>query len=130
MIFRATSDERRTTRKGFSLLEVLLALVLFGTGFAVLLQIISTGLFAGSVNENEVVAANLAQERIEELRNTDYASIADELSASAVTGFTGFTRQARVTVPQTGLKQVTVYVYWYVRNTQTSMNMVTYISDV
>ena len=51
--------------KGFTLLEVLLAVILFTVGFTALLQAMSVGLFAGGENENELVAVNLAQEKIE-----------------------------------------------------------------
>lgn len=108
----------------------MLAIVLLGTGFFVLLQVMSTGLFAGSVNENEIIAANLIQEKIEELRNTTYAGISSEVPPAAVDGFPVFTRGVVVTSPETGLKQASVTVYWYARNDQMSMNMVTYVSDI
>ncbi|MBI5124006.1 MAG: hypothetical protein HZA72_01145 [Candidatus Omnitrophica bacterium] len=107
----------------------MLAILLLGTGFALLLQVVSTGLFAGGVNEDELVAANLAQEKIEELRNTQYAGIVQETPAVAVAGFPAFTREVLVSTPQTGLKQITVNVYYYVKNTQTSTTIVTYVSD-
>lgn len=115
---------------GFSLLEVLLAILLLGTGFAVLLNVISTGLFAGSVNENEIVAANLAQEITEQIRNTTFASISSQTPAVAVAGFPVFTREVLVSTPTTGLKQITVNVFWNVRDTQTSLSAVSYVSDV
>jgi len=117
-------------RIGFSLLEVLLAVLLFGAGLVFLLQTLNTGLVAGSYNESEIIAANLAQEMTEQLRNTTYASIASQTPASAVTGFTGFTREVIVTTPSASLKQITVNVYWYVRQTQASLSMVSYVSDI
>ena len=129
-----TSAERsgaspKGTNKGFTLLEIMLAILLLGTGLAVLLQVVSAGLFAGGVNENEIIAANLAQEKIEELRNASYAGIADEIKA-VVTGFPAFQRSVSVTTPQAGLKQVSVTVYWFAKASEMSINMVTYVSDV
>ena len=120
----------RNKEGGFTLLEVMLAILLLGTGFAVLLQVVSTGLSASGVNENEIIAVNLAQEKIEELKNTLYASITDETPPVAVTGFPAFTREVLVTTPQANLKEITVKVYWYVKSTQTNLTMVTYVSDI
>lgn len=115
-------------RKGFSLLEVLLAILLFSAGFVFLLQIISTGLFAGSVNEDEIIATYLAREKIEELRNASFAGIAPE--AKAVVGsFPAFSRQVAVSTPQPDLDQITVTIYWYAGNTETNLAMVTYVSN-
>ncbi len=116
-------------KKGFTLLEVILAIILLGTGFAVLLQVVSTGVFTGGQNEDTIIAANLIQEKIEELRNATYSTIASEDKA-AVSGFSAFNRKVDVTTPQTGLKQVSVTVYWFAKADETNTNMVTYVSDI
>lgn len=108
---------------------MLITILLLGTGFAALLQVMSAGLFTGGVNENEIIAANLVQEKIEELKNTQYSGISQETPAIAVTDFPAFTREVLVTTPQTNLKQVTVKVYWFVKSTQTNLTMVTYVSE-
>lgn len=115
---------------GFSLLEVMLAILLLGTGLAFLLQVISMGLFAGGENEDEIIAINLAQEKTEELRNALYSGISQDSPPVTVSGFTAFTREILVTTPQTGLKQVSVNIYWNAGHGQTSLAMVTYVSDV
>lgn len=120
----------RNRKEGFSLLEVMLAILLFGTGFAFLLQIVSTGLFAGGVNENDIIAANLVREKIEEFRNSAYSNVTEETPAEAVAGFPLFTREVLVTNPITNMKQITVNVYWYVRGAQASLSAVSYVSDV
>ena len=117
------------SHKAFSLLEVLLAIVLLGTGLAALLQIVNTGLFASSMNEDEIIASNLIQEKIETLKNTAYSGISDEAKA-AVTGFPAFTRQVTIPPPQASLKQISVTVYWYARSTEMNKDMVTYVSDI
>ena len=107
----------------------MLAILLFGTGLVFLLQIMNTGLFVGGQSEDTVIAANLAQEKIEEARNAVYTAIASEPKA-VVTGFPGFQRRVDVTTPQTDLKQISVTVYWPAKNTETSTSMVTYVSNV
>lgn len=119
----------RSRKGGFSLLEVMLAILLFGTGLVFLLQIVNTGLFVGGQNEDTVIAANLAQEKIEESRNAAYAAIVSE-AKTAVIGFPAFQRQVDMTTLQTGLKQISVTVYWYAKSAEMSTNMVTYVSDI
>ncbi|MCX5665674.1 MAG: prepilin-type N-terminal cleavage/methylation domain-containing protein [Candidatus Omnitrophica bacterium] len=125
----------RSREGGFSLLEVMLALLLFGVGFVSLLQILNTGLFVGAQNEYTVIAANLAQEKIEELRNATYATLSSLVQTPAVTvpGFAGFTREVLVgdlTPVQTGLKQITIKVNWSAKNSVMTTTMVTYVSNI
>ena len=115
---------------GFSLLEVMLAILLFGTGLVFLLQVISSGLFAGGVNENEAIASNLNQEISETLRNTAFSNIAQQTPATVVTGFPAFTREVLVSTPTVSMKQITVNITWSVRGTQYTLSTVSYVSEV
>ena len=134
ILSRNSSFKKIRNRKGgFSLLEVMLAILLFGTGLVFLLQIVNTGLFVGGQNEDTVIAANLAQEKIEELRNDAYADLVSETPAVAVPGFPAFTREVSVgdsTPAQTGLKEVSVKVNWAAKNSVMTTTMVTYVSDI
>ena len=116
-------------QKGFTLLEVLLAILLFVSTFTVLAQAISVGLSSGGDNENSLIAANLAAEKMEILENTSYASIANEAKA-AVSGFASFQREVTVTTPITSLKQTTVTVYWNHKSAELSYSLVTYFSNL
>jgi len=118
----------RSRKRGFSLLEILLAILLLGTGLAVLLQVLSTGLAAGGVNEDEIVAANLIQEKVEEDRNANFSSVVTEAKA-VVSGFSAFSRQVDMTTPQTNLKQIIVTVYYIVGSSEISTSVTTYISN-
>jgi prepilin-type N-terminal cleavage/methylation domain-containing protein len=123
----------RSAKKGFSLLEVMLAILLLSTGLVALIQVVNTGLFIGGQNEYTVIAANLAQEKIEELRNTTYTELASETPAVAVTDFPEFTREVLVgdsTPAQTGLKEISVNVNWYAKSSLMTTSMVTYVSDI
>ena len=96
-------------KNGFTLLEILLATVLL-TGCSVfLLQAVSIGIFGGGINETELIAVNLAQEKVESIRNTAYAGISNEAKA-VISGFSAFQREVVVITPQTNLKQVAVNV--------------------
>ena len=130
---RSTQYTILNTRKGFSLLEVMLALLLFGAGLAFLLQIISTGLFVGGQNEDTAIAANLAQEKIEEFRNKTYDDMSSETPAEPDPVFTGFTREVLVgdsTPALPGLREITVNVNWSAKNKVMTTTMVTYVSDI
>lgn len=117
------------SRNGFTLLETLLTVLLLTTGSIFLLQALSLGLFSGGINETELVAVNLAQEKIESIRNTAYANIASEAKAP-VGGFPFLERQVAVTVPQADLKQITVSVYYTVKDAELNITMVTYASNI
>lgn len=113
---------------GFTLLEVLIALVLFVLGVVVIAGLFSTGL-ANSVDAEKItIAMDLAQRRMEEIRNLDFdTGIIDEAKAS-IDGFSGFQRQVTVTEPETDLKEVTVTVYWTFKAEEISTSLETYIS--
>ena len=114
--------------KGFTLLEVLLAVILFAAAFTVLAGAVSTGLSSGGDNENSLIAANLAAEKMELLKRTSYAGVASE-AKTAVSGFTSFQREVVVTTPVTNLKQATVTVYWNHKSSELSTSLVTYFSN-
>ena len=115
-------------RRGFSLLEILIALVLFTVGFVAILGIFSRAILSSSDAEKTVVATNLAQKKMEEMRNLAYADIASEAKA-AVSGFTSFQREVTITEPQTDLKQVVVTAYWTFKGDEISVPVQTYISN-
>ena len=115
--------------KGFTLLEVMMAVVLMVSGFLSLSWAMSVGLFAGGDNENTLIAINLAQEKMEEIRNKSYANALNEAKA-AVSGFSSFQREVAVSTVQGGLKEVDVNVYWYVKSAEASVGLVSYVSDI
>ena len=114
--------------KGFTLLEVLLSLLIFTAGFVTLSLAISQGLFVSGDSEAQLVATNLAQEKMEIIKNTSYSGIASEAKA-AVSGFSPYQREVTVSTPVTNLKQVTVNVYWFNKADELNVSLVTYVSN-
>lgn len=123
------------TKKGFTLLEILLTLALFGIG------VIGIGGLFGYVLDSSLdaeyteIAVNLAKARMEEVRNIPYVSIVDEAKAQVeVIGstlppaFQAFQRQVGVTEILTDLKQVTVTIYWQFKGEEASEQLTTYVS--
>ena len=119
------------TRKGFTLLEVLLAVTLFATGVVMVTGLFSTGLISSVDPEMTGIAMALAEKKIEEIRNLNFdTGIIPEAKAvvTDVPGITGFQRSVDVTTPNTDLKQVTVSVYWSYKGSETTTSLITYIS--
>ena len=110
---------------GFSLLEVLLAILLFTVGFVAIARVFSTGLFAESDTEKILVSTNLAQERIEQIRNLSYNNIVDEPKA-VVSGFPIFQREVIVSEIQPGLSEIVVRIYYPTKPGEDSVSLFTY----
>jgi len=114
-------------KQGFSLLECLIAVAVFTAGVTIIISLFSTGFIGGFDAEKTSVAMNLAQQRMEEIRNMAFVNIDDEAKAT-VAGFSGFQRDANVTEFPIDLKQVTVTVYWTHRGAAINVPITTYIS--
>jgi len=114
--------------RGFTLLEILIALVLFTVGVVVIAGIFSSGILSSSDAENTAIAMSLAQRRMEEIRNLAYADIASE-AKDDVSGFSGFQREVTVSEPEAGLKQVIVTAYWTFKGDEIGVPIQTYISS-
>jgi type II secretion system protein I len=117
----------RRARRGFTLLEILITLMLFSVGVIAVIGLFSNAMSAGSDAENTAMAMNLVQERLEEYRNKDYLSVVNEAKA-AVSAYPLFQRQVTVTESPTDLKRIRVDVYWTVPGGETSVFAETYVS--
>ena len=120
------------TEKGFTLLEVLVAIVLLVVGVAVLVGLFSNALIGSSDAENTTIAMNLIQGRMEEIRNLGFSNIIPESKAD-VSGFPEFQREVAIYDPEgdptvNDLKQVTVTVYWTFKGNEVNISAVTYVS--
>jgi prepilin-type N-terminal cleavage/methylation domain-containing protein len=114
---------------GFTLLEMMIAIVLMTGGLAALLMSFNRGMFAFNDGSELRTATALAQGKMEEVRNTAFASIADEARA-AVSGFSGFDREVDVTASPGGtdanFKQADVIVYRTTKGGEISTTLTTY----
>ena len=118
--------------RGFTLLELLLAVTLLAVGTVGVMTLMHQGQMGTAEGESVLTATYLAQRRLEELKNVSYASVANEArtSVSDPAGYTRFDREVTVTTPYTNLKQIVVTVYWDVPSTsgETSLSLQTYRS--
>ena len=131
LTLRMTHDALRKSC-GFTLLEVMLALVLFATGTMAVMDLLRCSQAAMAEGENVAVALHLAQRRLEELRNTAYGSVANEAKAAIASpaGYSRFNREVTVTTSYTNLKQVVVTVSWNAPGGEASISLQTYRSNV
>jgi len=125
---RGLDKQMISSCKAFSLLEILIAIMIFTVGIISILSLLNMGLFGDLDAENTSTALALTQQRLEEIRNLAFdAGIVNE-SKAPVAGFSGFQREVIVTQPQTDLKQVTVTTYWTAKANEVGASLVTYIS--
>ncbi len=131
-------------KQGFTLIELLIAIVLVATGLMVLMQVMSVAIVADSDLEYSLIALNLANEKLEELKDDDYDDpnldpASSPFTEASISGF-GFVDQRRWTVgyvepnlvpsvSDTGLKDVTVEVQWMQKGDTQSVAVETLIGD-
>ncbi len=132
----------RNVRQGFTLIELLIAIILVAGGLMVLMQLMSVAIFADSDLEYSLIALNLANEKLEELKDDGYSHAnlnTGTHTESSISGF-DFVDQRQWTVDyvdanldssisDTGLKDVTVEVQWTQKGGMQSVAVKTVIAD-
>jgi Tfp pilus assembly protein PilV len=109
---------RRLRRGGFSLLDVLVGMVVLALALFSALALAGSNARLVSANQNVAAASLLAQNKMEEMRNATYASLAsgaDPGTLNAQGAANGiFTRSWTVTndSPMVGMKTIVVTVSW------------------
>ena len=108
------------------------AIVLFAVSTVSIVEVMQHAQAATGDGESVLIATYLAQRRLEELRNTAYASLSSESKAavSSPSGYSRFSREVTVTTPYTNLRQILVTVYWTSAGGETSISVQTYRSNV
>lgn len=116
-------------KKGFTLLEMLVTMVLLTAGITSILQITSMAMFADTNLEHKTVARYLAQETMEEIKGASSYSDIDSFASprSALSGdFAAFDRLVTVSGDP---KQVDVTVYWTEKDQEQSVSLVTLFTN-
>ena len=109
----------RRQSQGFTLIEVMIALVILAAGLLALMTLQIVSIRANAFSSEMTYAGMLAQRRLEQVRNTAYDSITpgtvtDIVPASDVTKGMSYTVETKVdnNTPATDMKTVTLKLTW------------------
>lgn len=106
------------SNKGFTLIEILIALVILSVGLLAITSISLTVMKGNSFADKMTMATTLAQDRLEEIKNTAYDSVASAnfptQDYGSISGFNAFRREVSITSssPAINMKTITVTVLW------------------
>ncbi|MCK4649306.1 prepilin-type N-terminal cleavage/methylation domain-containing protein [bacterium] len=119
---------------GFSLLEVMAAVVVLGFGLLAIMHLFPIGLRASKISQDTTVASFLAQAKIEELRNTGWSQIVGGAEAYGdITDYLQFKRVTTISdvdaVNDPKLKKVVVEVFYKPYDGERSVKLVTLFTD-
>jgi len=107
-------------------MELLLVLVFISIVLVPFLGAIGSSLIASSDIRAVNQAANLAQAKMEAIRNTAFDNILNEIKGP-LPNHPSFQREVKVTLPNYNLKNVQVIVYWDVGGVEKSIPLETLI---
>jgi prepilin-type N-terminal cleavage/methylation domain-containing protein len=122
----------RTVPRGFTLLELMLAMVLFAAGTLASMELLHRAQAGAADGEHVLLATQLAQRRLEELRNVGYTVLASEAQAPVTDppGFSRFSRQVQVSpLFSDTLREVEVIVSWKAPGGTADVRLHTYRSN-
>jgi len=101
-------------REGFTLLEVLIAIVILSVGLLGMASL-TVGILKGNKLSNDLSKATvLAQDKMEDIRRTGYTGVTNEIKAELPTPDNEYKREVTVTAdsPATNMKSISVKIYW------------------
>ncbi|OGX31238.1 MAG: hypothetical protein A3G37_03460 [Omnitrophica WOR_2 bacterium RIFCSPLOWO2_12_FULL_46_30] len=108
-----------TLSKGFTLLEFMLALIIFSAGVIAIVQAFNAGFLSSEDASNVDLALNIAQAKMEEIKNTAFSSLADS-GPVPDTNFSNFNLTVNVAEGQNPMR-VDVTVNWNVKGGQVDL---------
>lgn len=114
-------------KQGFTLLEVIIAVIILTGGTIAICRAFSSGLLASADAENVDLALNIAQAKMEQIKNTSFGSLADN-GPTPDASFPNFNVTVNVGEGQNPM-QVGVTVSWNVAGGQTNVTLTTLVAN-
>ena len=123
-IYRKISIRKKRGEGGFTLVEVMIAMVILSTGILALTLMMKQSVSSTDYGRKVTAAENLALQKLEELKIIGYYNIAAAIATpedyGTINGYPEFRREATTQIlqgigpgaPQGFLRQVTVTVRW------------------
>jgi prepilin-type N-terminal cleavage/methylation domain-containing protein len=111
------------SQQGFTMIEVLIALLVLMVGMAGILSLQLTAMKATGFSRHATEASSLAEDKVEDLRTVPltsarFVSGTDQVDARGVADATGLYTRTWTITPQTDTTIVTVSVAWDERGTE------------
>ena len=115
---------------GFTLVESMLTLAIMSMGLLALAGLQITALRGNALSRRMTTAVSLAEQRLEQLKNTSYTNIQAEAATQVTASNLHFTRQVTVTTgPLPNTKSVSVLVSWQDQATTHTLPIATIIGQ-
>ena len=111
--------KRKLSQKGFSLIELMVAIAILAMAIFGIFQAYSTSFMGMADARDRTVATNYAREAMEDIKNKDFDQIIPQ-SRNYIDG-TKYEREVIVDSDVTNLKKVITKVYWEDRNSNPKM---------
>jgi type IV pilus assembly protein PilV len=120
-----------SSEEGFTLLEIMIALVVLSVSLVALAGLQISAIRGNAFSKRMTTAVSIANEKMEQLKNSSYANILSESSIQVNQSNMNFTRQVTATnnSPLPNTKTVNVTVTWSQGSKSHSVPMTTIISQ-
>ncbi len=116
---RQNSVDAKKGSQGFTLLEVLIAIVILSVGLLGMGALVVGIINANRLSKDMTTATTLAQDKMEDIQRVGYANTAAETMATMPSPFSDYKREVKVTdltvtdlSPPTDMKTVRVKICW------------------